>query len=192
MGNIASTVKRVVEDNGSLERPPKRLKFCEDGGLATNAAAASNDAIEEGAIALPAEVWAMVMIFLDYQSVLSCAATSRLMLRDAMPLVTNIHIHNASEMNANLFSRFRDVREINIYSLLEERELEGVFDVDGEPAHSFAVDGDSAMRVVPFISRFPNLELCSWGGRSQMEILLVFAPTTTFRMRKKIQIEHTI
>ena len=62
--------------------------------------------------ALPPELWARVINFLNYRSVLSCAATSRMLLRDAMPLVTDLHVRSSYEMNVNVASRFRDVRKV--------------------------------------------------------------------------------
>ena len=133
MGNFASREKRGLEDVGVPERrPSKRPRLGGDAwalalalAFASNAVVhhASNDGAsldEESTIALPPEAWAMVLDHLDYQSVLSCAATSRAMLHDAMPLVKMLHIDRTVGMNAALASRFRDVRVINLYWLLRQ------------------------------------------------------------------------
>jgi len=65
---------------------------------------------------LPPEVLGNIMNFLDYTTVLSCAATSKSFLH-AMPLITTLHIDKSSQINA-LYSRYRDVTVINICSLV--------------------------------------------------------------------------
>ena len=98
------------------------------------------------------------MDHLDYQSVLSCAATSKTILHDAMPLIKSLHIDNASEMNILLAKRFRDVQNINLLSLLKGRAEEGNM-------KKFQVDYDAIMKVVPFLSQFHNLGRVFLGGR---------------------------
>ena len=65
-----------------------------------------------------------MMDHLDYQSVLSCAATSNMFLNDAMPLITTLNIDHSVEMSAVLTTRYRDVRNINLFSLLKGRILD--------------------------------------------------------------------
>jgi len=129
-----------------MERRSKRLKRCEA-------------AADEGntPVTLPPEIFASVMNYLDYDTVLSCAATSKMLLRDAMPLVTILHIDRASQLNT-LASRFRDVKEINIYSLLKHDEtlIDKIY---------MTIDRNTVMRVLPFLSHFTNVERVYFGGR---------------------------
>ena len=103
---------------------------------------------------LPPEVWARVMDYLDYDSVLSCAATSRLFLHDAMPLVKYLHIEKTSQLNPITSRRCRDVQDVNIYSLI--REDNGSFHVDAHVASS----------AVVFLTQFEKLESVFFGGRN--------------------------
>ena len=104
----------------------------------------------------------MSMGYLDFKSILSCAATSRSMLHEAIPLVTTINIEKASEMNSIVSMRFRDVREVNIYSLLRIVEHEE----GGDPAViELIIDSESAMRVIPYLCRFTKLERLFFGGK---------------------------
>jgi len=127
----------------------KRTLNCEGGG---HDDAAANNASNDDASTLPPEVWATVMNYLDYQSVLSCAATSKMILHDAMPLVTTLHIDKSSQLNA-LASRFRDVREINIFSLLRQEDVR------------IKVDHNTVTRATLFLSYFKKLEKVFLGGR---------------------------
>jgi len=68
-----------------------------------------NEGESTAPLVLPPEVWAMVMNHLDYQDVISCAATSKLVLHDAMPLVTHLHINKLSELDIRWISRYRTV-----------------------------------------------------------------------------------
>ena len=107
------------------------------------------------------------MDHLDYQSVLSCAATSNMFLNDAMPLITTLNIDHSVEMSAVLTTRYRDVRNINLFSLLKGRILDdwtGDEDND-DPIELLSVDYDSVLQVIPFLSRFPNLQKVFFGGR---------------------------
>jgi hypothetical protein len=70
---------------------------------------------------IPDKMWALVIDHLPYASVLNMAAVSRSMLRDVMPLVTVLHVDgNPSQLDAGIaISRYRDVRDIYIYTLLK-------------------------------------------------------------------------
>lgn len=139
------------------ERPSKRKRVCGDAARAITPT--KNDDHHDGAFTLPPEVWAMAMNYLDYQSVLSFAATSKMLLHDAMPLVTAIHIDKSSQLNA-LASRFRDVQEVNIYSLLLPDA-----DNDGDGEEDLTVDFGTRMRAMPFLCRFSKLKQVFFGGR---------------------------
>lgn len=114
--------------------------------------------------ALPAEVWASVMQYLPFESILSCAATSRMILRNAIPLLKTLHIDKPAQMNLVLAYRFRDVTEININCLLKVE----IVQEPGEPDWPTAdMDFESRMRVVPFISKFHKLERVIFRGRGE-------------------------
>ena len=142
--------------------PPSKRRKCVVNARKNDAVVREEDVTLVGALLLPPEVWAMTMGHLDYGSVLSCAATSRSMLRDVMPLVTMIHIEKSAEMNAMSSKRFRDVRDVNIYSLIRQEPLP--LPHDSDYAESI-VDRDTAMRAVPFLSRFPKLERVVFRGK---------------------------
>jgi hypothetical protein len=120
---------------------------------------------------LPEKMWALVMDFLPYQSVLSSAAVSRAMLRETMPLVTMLHLDSSAQLHAGVASlRYRDVRDIYIYSLLryshvdEDDEVDEP-DMDDDEGLTTQVDADTAVRAVPFLCHFPKLERVFLGGR---------------------------
>jgi len=105
--------------------------------------------------ALPPEVWASVMQYLPFETILSCAATSRMILRNAIPLLKTLHIDKPLQMNLAIAYRFRDVTEININCILKVE----IVQQPGEPdCHDVDVDNESRWRVVPFISKFYKLE----------------------------------
>ena len=140
--------KRSMDEDEQLSPRAKRQEIC------------------EASVSLLPEIWAMTMNHLDYKSILSCAATSRSMLRDVMPLVTTISIENAEEMHAITSTRLRDVREVNIYSLLRIVEHEEGDDHEDPDTIELMVDRDTAMRSVPFMSRFLKLERVFFGGKN--------------------------
>ena len=106
------------------------------------------------------------MDHLDYQSVLSCAATSNMFLNDAMPLITTLNIDHSVEMSALLTTRYRDVCDINLFSLLKGRLVDlWIGDEDDDPIELLSVDYDSVLQVIPFLSRFPGLQKVFLGGR---------------------------
>jgi len=168
MGNITSTDSRRSDgsNNDALAapegRPQKRIKLTNKTSnvgatkltsVSSNTRSArrsginSNDGDDSDTteIKLPAECYALVLEYLDYQTVLSCALTSKVFLHDAMPLVKTLHIDTALQMNIPLTSRFRDVQHINLYSLLK-----GSFAEDNDEA-LLSVNYEAVLRVVPFL-----------------------------------------
>eukprot|EP00956_Cyclotella_meneghiniana_P016619 scaffold26333_cov56-Cyclotella_meneghiniana.AAC.2 len=106
---------------------------------------------------LPAEMWAAVMDHLDFSSVLSMTATSRTM-KDAASYVAELH-------PLKILARCMGVWEG--VSTIED------FDEDSDGSvgdEIFSVDFDTAMRAVPFISTFTNLEKCCFGGLNGRDI----------------------
>lgn len=92
---------------------------------------------------------------------LACSAVCRSLLHDTMPLLKTLRIDKASEINYTVASRFRDVREIQINSLLclnthEEGTIHEFTDV--------GVDDETKMRLLPYLSRFDKLETVFFGG----------------------------
>ena len=146
----------TATENMNGGRSLKRRRIEDDGTLATD-----NDINENitQTASLPPEVLGNIMNFLDYKSVLSCAATSKSFLH-AMPFITTLHIDKSSQLNA-LSSRYRDVTVVNIYSL---------FRVEGEGNNTrIIVDAETVMKAVLFLSRFTKLEKVFFGGLITME-----------------------
>jgi len=114
-------------------------------------------------LTLPAECYALVLEYLDYQTVLSCALTSKVFLHDAMPLVKTLHIDTALQMNIPLTSRFRDVQHINLYSLLKGKLVDE--EDEDNNAELLSVNYDAVIRVVPFLGQFGNLQRVFFGGK---------------------------
>lgn len=54
---------------------------------------------------------------LNFETILSCGATSRTLLHDAMPLLKTLRIDKPEQINLTVASRFRDIKEIHINSL---------------------------------------------------------------------------
>mmetsp|Transcript_24945 Transcript_24945/g.53805 ORF Transcript_24945/g.53805 Transcript_24945/m.53805 type:complete len:459 (-) Transcript_24945:1771-3147(-) len=107
-------------------------------------------------MAFPVEVWAMVLDYLPYDSVVSCASTSKtthLVLYGALPLITTLFIEHSSQLRpiGVLAERLCAVREICICSF-KNGQLN-----DGD------VDHDIAMMASPFLCRFPLLERVVFG-----------------------------
>ena len=116
--------------------------------------------------------------YLDYQTVLSCALTSKIFLHDAMPLVKTLHIDTALQMNIPLTSRFRDVQHINLYSLLKGRAVDEEDEDNDEELLS--VNYEAVLRVVPFLSAFPNLSRVFIGGRKNDGDIVSFSSNDEF------------
>jgi hypothetical protein len=167
---------------GAMPPSKKRLRkssgdddYCDD----DDRAPASTAAAAASPIQLPEKMWALVMDFLPYKSVLDCALVSRSMLRDTMPLVTMLHLDGGpAQLNAGIASsRYRDVRDVYVYSLLrysrgrDDAAAAAVVggggredDDDWDGDRAMRVDADTASRAVPFLCHFPRLERVFLGG----------------------------
>lgn len=143
----------------SAKRAVKRQRHCSFSG---NDKVDDYDTTTAKQLALPPEVWADVMRFLPFDTILTCGAVSRSMLHETMPLLTKLRIDKATQMNLTVASRFRDVTDIHINSLLTEQ----LFDVGTEDEiKDIDVDLETKNRVVPFLSRFvQTLERVHFGG----------------------------
>ena len=137
-----------------------------DGGISVMSSNNSVDLDEVGGgEALPPEVWASVMQYLPFETILSCAATSRMILRNAVPLLKTLHIDRPTQMNLVIANRFRDVTEIHINCLLKVTIVD---DLPDEPAfNDVDLDNESRIRVIPFLSRFDKLERLIFGGQGE-------------------------
>ena len=135
----------------SDDRPSKRIRLSDP---ADNDDEPKNAESQPSSPPLPTllpEMWALVMDFLPYSSVLQSAAVSRSMLHEVMPSVTMLHLDSAVQLHAGIASsRYRHVRDIYIYSLIQDRD-------DNEDGGT-VVDQDTATRAVPFLCNFPRLE----------------------------------
>ena len=94
------------------------------------------------------------LVVLPYNSLTSCAATSRTMLCDALPLVTTLYIKRAYQLRTGIVSRhLRDVRSVTIYNLFYRF------------SDRFYMDDEIATQSVRFLSLLPNLESVTFWGR---------------------------
>ena len=75
-----------------------------------------------------------------------------------MPLLTKLHINKSKQINLVVASRFRDIKEIHISSLYK-------LDLDDEGYTDVWIDMDTKIRLVPFISRFVDLDRVVFWGR---------------------------
>ena len=96
---------------------------------------------------------------LPFESILSCGATSKMILHDAMPLLTTLHIDKSSQLNLNVAYRFRDIKTMHINSLLKMTIDEDFRDI--------YLDFETKIRIVPFLSRFSSLERVFFGVKDE-------------------------
>lgn len=148
---------------------PKKRRRMDDGG---DAAARLPS--------IPDYLWALVLDCLPYQSVLNCASTSKSMLRDVMPLISELHLESSRQLRAGAITRrYRDVRDVYVYSLVRyEKDVDR--DDDGEDDDSddlqavsgyvHRLDHDTAIRAVPFLCHLPKLERAFLGGMAPDEL----------------------
>ena len=98
------------------------------------------------------------------------------MLHETMPRLTKLRIDKSSQMNLTVASRFRDVTDICINSLLKQVVQNAGMGED--EFKEVEVDFDTKIRVVPFLSHFkPTLERVHFGGKDEAgEDIVGFAP----------------
>ena len=116
---------------------------------------------------LPPDAWANVMEYLPLADVMALSSTSKSIHDDATPLVKILHMTIACEMNPNLAKKFRNVRDMFIYSLgsyqrvIDDEDDDG----DGTAADKHVIDFETSVRAVPFLSNnFAKLERVYFGG----------------------------
>ena len=108
----------------------------------------------------------------------------------SMPLITTLNIDHSVEMSAVLTTRYRDVRNINLFSLLKGRTLDDFGNEEDDPIELLSVDYDSVLQVIPFLSRFaPIFRKYFLGEGRSMVVLLAFVIGRIYWMRMKIQAE---
>jgi len=107
----------------------------------------TTDQYETGKWRLPSEIFSMVMEFLDYESVLSCSATCRSVLRESLPLLKVLHIDNSTQLNLKVAARFREIKSVHVSCLMS---YDGDVDI--------TVDPDTAVKLVPFLCKFGDVE----------------------------------
>lgn len=94
---------------------------------------------------------------------LSCGATCRTILHDAMPLLKELRIDKPQQMNLKVASRFRDITTIYINSLLKVT----VDEDEGDGWTEINLDLESKLRVVHFLSKFDNLDKVVFVGKDE-------------------------
>ena len=102
-------------------------------------------------------------LVLPFDDILSCSATCRTILNDALPLLEILRIDKATQMNLMIASRFRDIREIHINSLLEVMDEND----DGDGWTCISLDVETKLRLLPFLSRFDMLERVVFEGKNR-------------------------
>ena len=165
------------DESPSLVRASKRQR-CHS---SDNDAAVNNNSddttIEQ--LTLPPEMWANVMKYLPFDNILSCCVVSRSMLHETMPLLTKIEINKAAQMNLAVASRFRDVTDIHINSLLLRQVYEeGSWDEFSEIYFNL----ESRIRVLPFLFCFvKTLERVHFGAKDQLgNVIELFSPANEY------------
>jgi len=97
------------------------------------------------------------------------------MLHEVMPLIRNITIDESYQMNLAVASRFRDIKQIRINSLLTKE----IVDEGTDDEYTYiVVDFESRIRVLPFLAKFNQLELVHFGAKdNDGDVFDVFSPT---------------
>jgi hypothetical protein len=120
---------------------------------------------------LPPETWAQVMEHLDLSSVLSLAATCRATNRDATKLVTKLHITKSCQMHSIVGRRFRDAREIYLYSFVQYQQVEEANNfyefLDRAETNGAFFDDDTIERAVLFLTNLVNPRRVFFGSYNQ-------------------------
>ncbi len=128
-------------------------------GTAVQQTAVNHSVTTKDAPTLVPEIWAHVCDFLPYDSLLQTAAVSRDMLTQVMPRVTMLHIDTSYQLHVGVCHRYRDVKDIYIYSLIK-------FGVDEFGDNEWEFDVDTIPCLVPFLCKFTScLERVFLGGK---------------------------
>ncbi len=158
----------AAEDRGgspSLARAAKKRRRSDESTAFGNDT--TNSGVDDNQVTtLPPEMWANVMKYLPFDTILSCCVVSRSMLHETMPLLTKIEIDKAAQMNLAVASRFRDVTDIHINSLILRQVFnEGTYDEHANVSFDF----ESRIRVLPFLFCFvKTLERVHFGAKDNL------------------------
>jgi len=148
----------------SIDRPTKRAKM-------TESETAVNMTVKQPQPTLPPDAWAAIMEYLSLSDAISLSSTCRTMYHDAAPLVTSIHIMDATEMKSSVSKCFTDVRDIYIYSLHQvvlDHYTDDEEEIDFVRYHT--IDFETSMRAAPFLSNnFVKLERVFFGSMHKIE-----------------------
>ena len=121
-------------------------------------------------------------IDLPYDSLKSCASTSRAILYDALPLVTTLNIEKASQLRIGIVSKqFRDVRSVSIYNLFHISDADNII-----------LDDDIARRSVHFLSRLPHLKRVTFWGKDGNSLCSLKNTEWTFDIEQKRSVYNMI
>ena len=115
----------------------RRMDGCDD----------DSDNNSDGGVVLPPEILAKVFECLPLDTLLSCAQVNKTSLQ-GMALVKRITIDSPYQLHSIISSRYLAVTDIYINFLLR-------FDDDDDDDHveAIEVENESALRIVPFLSR---------------------------------------
>lgn len=107
---------------------------------------------------------------------MECGAVSKQFLHEVMPLIKSICIDESYQMNLAVASRFRDIKDIRINSLLSTIvQNEGMGD---DEYTEILIDFESKIRILPFLAKFNQLELVHFGGKDEDgDVIEDFSPT---------------
>lgn len=133
----------------------KKRRLDNEEGTATAVAPAASSCRE---VELPADCWAKVLGYLDFDDVLTCTAINPFFRNDVTQQMRYLCVRSGKSMNVSpaLVQRFKRVDGVTIY-LLKEYE-----DDDGE--EKFHLDCDALKHAAPFLTGLPMLQWCFVGG----------------------------
>ena len=156
------------------------------------AAVSENDAPH-----LPSDVMAHVLDFLPFSDVRSAMLTGKHIAVHAAGQIETLNIMEARELNVRVTGTYRNVKEVNIGCILENRTLART----GTPLKflNLEVSSDAVVRIVPFLSCFRKLErTCIYTGNYYASRLSMSSKqyysrcTRSYSVREKHQENNTM
>lgn len=104
---------------------------------------------------LPPEIWANVLSpYLPYLDILHVSTVSRMFLHDVMPLIEELGLFSPRELHVAPTRRFPNVKTVCTLCLVQCDDTH----------ENETICRDTVGRIVPFLSRFPNLQEAFLGG----------------------------
>lgn len=145
---------------GSCTRPRKKSAGAVQAGQpqSASASAGTTSTDEPQQLQFPAEVWGHILDFMFYEEVRSALLICKLVANDAVKHVQTITIMKSSQLDVLAARRFPNVRELNIYSLLQNSRSQ---------QDSQSLCADTAKGGVLFAISFPNLTKICLGDLRQ-------------------------